>query len=98
MPKDNYTAINCEDCSEEVFIDTNGIMIKDDLWKKIGMKPSGILCDKCIAKRLGRPIAISDFRPSTIPGHRWPLMNYFWLQNHPNTPKKPEKIVKVKKK
>lgn len=56
----------CNDCSVEIFVDVNMVMIKDVIWEKISDKHEDSYCDCCIEKRLGRPIAIEDFKAHTM--------------------------------
>lgn len=51
----------CEVCGEYIDGTTRMVMLKDDLWLSIAEKED-ILCDKCIVKRLGRKIVVSDFK------------------------------------
>jgi hypothetical protein len=72
----------CDDCGVEIFVDTNMVMIKDDLWLKVNDgKMEGALCDKCIEKKLGRPIEVSDFKPSDGIYGTAPC-NIMWLEEN----------------
>ncbi len=55
-------------------------MLKDRLWVKICDSESDAICDKCIEKRMGRPILESDFK--TTYGNPIPC-NQWWLQLNP---------------
>jgi hypothetical protein len=48
--------------SAEPGVPTEYYMIKDSLWRKVGMKPNGgCLCVGCIESRLGRKLKAKDF-------------------------------------
>lgn len=50
----------CEDCGVEYTHFNNKMLIlKDDVWLSIAEKKT-VLCDVCIAKRLGRAVTIDD--------------------------------------
>ena len=61
-----YTPLLCKDCSTEIFVDVNMVMIKDELWNKIADKKEDALCDCCMEKRLGRDIKLEDFKKSSF--------------------------------
>ena len=71
----------CKDCKTEIFVDVNMIIVKDKLWHKICDKPSDFICDSCMEIRLGRPITINDFKPSSINGVAMIPCNAMWLEN-----------------
>lgn len=48
----------CADCGEDP---TQLYLVKDRLWRKAGMGPSGALCIPCLEKRLGRKLRPRDF-------------------------------------
>ena len=65
----------CWACGEEFpYISDRSPMLKDEIWKEIAkdepheiidtvdgkVEVGGFLCDKCMEKRLGRPIEVSD--------------------------------------
>lgn len=86
MPLEDRTALLCDQCGIEIFVDENGVMLNDDLWKKInGDSPdfkSKDLCDTCIEQRLGRPIAICDMMPGEHATWQHTAgMNYLWIEN-----------------
>ena len=72
------TKLICKDCSTEIFVDVNMVMVKDNLWKKICDSFEDAICDKCMEKRLGRPITEKDFKPS-YDGIGIIPCNTFWL-------------------
>ncbi len=72
-------ALICKDCNTEIFSDTNMVMLKDAIWKKVSDSFEDAICDKCIEKRLGRNITLSDFKPSSINGVEMIPCNQFWL-------------------
>lgn len=68
------TALICDDCEVEIFVNVNMIMVHDELWKKIISLPpktlivDDALCDCCMEKRLARPITRKDwFKPMSHP-------------------------------
>lgn len=81
MSKD-YIPLLCKDCTTEIFVDRNMVMIKDDLWKKIADKHEDAYCDCCIEKRLGRKIAEEDFEPVTHDYFGFGIIpcNAWWLE------------------
>lgn len=68
----------CKDCSAEIYVDDNMVMIKDELWESICDKTEDAYCDCCMEKRLGRKITTSDFKPSTMGLDMIPC-NAWWL-------------------
>lgn len=82
MPNPRRRKLICKDCRTEIFVDVNMVMVKDALWKNICDKREDNICDKCMEKRLGRPITKKDFKPS---GEKWNggmiLCNAAWLWN-----------------
>lgn len=48
----------CADSGEDP---TQLYLVKDRLWRKAGMGPSGALCIPCLEKRLGRKLRPRDF-------------------------------------
>lgn len=78
-----YTPLICKDCSIEIFVDVNMIMIKDKLWKKICDKHEDAYCDYCIEKRLGRKIVVNDFKISSLAGSSLYMIpcNAMWLDH-----------------
>jgi hypothetical protein len=49
---------DCRDCgkySGELY------MLRNKLWKSLGLTPTDRLCLACLSRRLGRPFAPSDF-------------------------------------
>ena len=38
----------CGDCDNEIFVDVNMVMLKDDIWKSICDADSDSYCDTCI--------------------------------------------------
>jgi hypothetical protein len=36
-------------------------MLRNKLWKSLGLTPTDRLCLACLSKRLGRPFTVSDF-------------------------------------
>lgn len=64
----------CQNCGTEIWSDKNMVMLRDDLWLSIA-KPKDVLCDKCIQKKLERPLKKSDFKPGV-------LCNTWYLQSH----------------
>jgi hypothetical protein len=59
-------SLYCKDCNVEIFVDVNMVILKDVIWEKISDKHEDSYCDCCIEKRLGRPIAIEDFKTPTM--------------------------------
>jgi hypothetical protein len=63
-------ARGCRDCSTSDF---EMYMVKDEVWAAAGMKTRvGILCLKCLSKRLGRKLTLDDFTDFAVNG---------WLRN-----------------
>lgn len=77
-----YTPLICKDCSTEIFVDVNMVMLKDELWSEISDEHEDSYCDCCIEKRMGRAIETEDFKVpvgwSPVPG--WVLCNLMWLE------------------
>ncbi len=74
----------CKDCGTEVFADVNMVMIQDKLWKSICDHTLDRICDKCMEKRLGRPITESDFKAPNFGDQKIIPCNQFWLDNKKN--------------
>ena len=68
----------CGDCYNEIFVDVNMVMLKDDIWKSICDADSDSYCDTCIEERLGRKIKKNDFK--LFEGGMI-ICNSFWLWN-----------------
>ena len=65
--KEDYTALLCDDCGEEIFVDVNMYMVHDELWSEIISKEKKLvhedaLCVDCMEKRLGRELTQDDWR------------------------------------
>lgn len=74
-------SLYCDDCRVEIFVDLNMVILHDELWEKVsGGKVNDAYCDCCIEKRLGRPIAESDLRPSSVPIFTHIPCNAMWLE------------------
>jgi len=89
------TALICDDCSVEIFVDDNMVMLNDELWKEISDKHEDSYCDDCIEKRMNRPIEVADFKPISgmdITGTGLIPCNAFWLYYN-----RPEEYLKLKK-
>jgi hypothetical protein len=65
----------CMDCKTEIFTDVNMVMIKDELWLSIADEKDA-LCDKCMEKRLKRPITPDDFGEQ----YKNALCNIWWME------------------
>ncbi len=81
-----YTPLICKDCSIEIFVDVNMVMIKDEIWKQICDKTEDAYCDCCMEKRLGRKIVIEDFKISSLAGSSLYMIpcNAMWLHYKEN--------------
>ena len=81
-----YTPLICNDCTTEIFVDVNMVMLRNDLWTEISDKHEDSYCDCCIEKRLGRSIEQSDFKIpegwAPVPG--WVLCNFMWVKEQQN--------------
>jgi hypothetical protein len=52
----------CVDCGDV----RDYYMVNDRVWKKAGLNPRQCCCRKCLAPRLGRPLAPADFTPCPV--------------------------------
>ncbi len=89
-------ALLCDDCSIEIFVDENMVMLKDELWTEISDKHEDSYCDCCIEKRMGRQIEVDDFKSISgmdMTGTGLIPCNAFWLYY-----KRPEEFLKLKNK
>jgi len=66
MTKSN---LHCQKCKKIIHVDTNMVMLKDEIWLTHFNKLD-ILCDKCIEQKLNRKITINDI-DDTIPCNIW---------------------------
>lgn len=75
------TLLLCGDCSTEIFVDQNMVMLKDDLWEQVSNGKEGeAYCDRCIEQRLGRPIEEADMKPDPDPCSKFHIpCNEFYL-------------------
>jgi len=82
-----YTALICDDCETEIFVDINMYMLNDKLWAElISLPPKPLLtqdalCVDCMEKRLNRPITRNDWR---IENGEAPPCNY-WTEEYRNS-------------
>ena len=51
--------VSCRDCDRP---DPESYMLPRELWLKAVPSGRGCLCLACLAKRLGRPLTVEDFR------------------------------------
>ncbi len=65
------TIPTCKDCSSEIYVNTNMVMLSDEIWKLVSDHKDDYICSCCIETRLGRKISESDFECQGIP-----LMNF----------------------
>lgn len=79
--KEDRTALICDDCREEIFVDVNMLMVHDELWKEIiakqprQLKEEDSLCACCMEKRIGRKLTREDWKIGRgLSPH--PLCNY----------------------
>lgn len=66
------------DCHTEIFADLNMVMLKDSLWNEISSDIEDVLCDYCIERKLGRSIALADFKTDNRHPDGWTTCNYLW--------------------
>lgn len=65
--KGGYVALICDDCREEIFVDINMLMLKNELWESIiklapkKLKVEDALCVDCMESRLKRPLTRKDW-------------------------------------
>jgi hypothetical protein len=55
MPLDQGDCRDCGNHTGELY------MLRNKLWRSLGLKPGDRFCIACLSKRLGRPFAASDF-------------------------------------
>jgi len=55
-------ATTCMDCGGEDF----GYMVKNDVWKEVGLRGKDRVCLRCLEKRLGRPVSPGDLTDALI--------------------------------
>lgn len=69
----------CDDCGDFVYADDNMVMLKDDLWSKVCRgNTEDVYCDRCIEKRLGRGLRMSDLKMKDDGGMI--LCNQWWIE------------------
>ena len=56
----------CVDCSRHTGAIGDYYMVSDEVWAQAHPNDDGMLCGKCLSKRLGRPLYADDF-PEDIP-------------------------------
>lgn len=61
QPKEDFWA--CALCGKTT--ETN-YMLKDEVWAKAGLKDNDLACPVCVARALGRPLAVGDFTEAPI--------------------------------
>lgn len=62
-------AYACQDCNTDT-IGGDYYMVHDTLWNKVHPKNAGMLCLRCLEKRVGRRIKLSDFTNAPINGNQ----------------------------
>lgn len=70
----------CKDCGYEIFVDKNMVMLKNEIWNSICDETEDAICAKCIEKRLGRKITISDFMESRIKNEKMIKCNVYYMK------------------
>lgn len=89
----NDMKLICKDCTIEIFVDVNMVMLKDELWEKICDHLDDAICDKFIEKRMGRSILPKDFKDPVLHGIKIIPCNDMWMKNKINKQKISDNII-----
>lgn len=85
---------NCKDCHGEITL-TNMVMLKEDLWKTISDDTMDLLCDKCMERRMGRPISVKDFKNHSLGSSVIPCNEAWLLEKYKGRMKVPSRVCRV---
>lgn len=77
----------CQECNALIYVNTNMVILKKDLWNKVSKENEDVLCDVCIERKLGRNLTEADLNTDALASLAWlhertenPSLNEDWKQ------------------